>query len=122
MKEAIIELYDFIKLCDKRSEWMKQMSVRDRIQELKKETEELIEAFDNNDVENVKEELGDVLWDALSLMVMAERDEIIKGNKAIRENIQKIKDRMPWLAEDRHVSVEEELRVWNEIKKEQKNK
>lgn len=122
MKDSIIELYDFIKLCDRRSKWMKQMSVKDRIQELKNETEELLEAFENNDLENVKEELGDVIWDAMSLIVMAERDGIAKGDEAIRENIQKIKDRMPWLEENKDISAEEEMDIWNKIKKEQKSK
>ena len=88
---------------------------------LLEETQEALDAIDNGDFDNLCEELGDVLLQiVLHAQIASERgaftiDDVIQGisKKMIR--------RHPWVFGDVEVdSIDENVSLWEEIKKQEK--
>jgi|GEM_PF-1010760 len=103
--------------------WCRTVSSEDYVRTLEEEVEELLGAFKNKDYENVREEIGDVIWDALVLAHICEREGKFKSDDVIDGIIKKIKRRKPFLEENREVTLEEAKRLWDEAKRaEKKNK
>lgn len=102
--------------------WCKEKTPENYFTLLKEEITELEIAFKNNDLENVKEEIGDVLWDTISLLYVCERDKNVKPNEVLLAVLKKFKTRKPWLLTDQAVTQEEASRIWQEAKKKEKGK
>ena len=81
---------------------------------------EVLHALNNNDPENLEEELGDVLWDLVNLILQAEKQKGIDSRKVIIGVIEKIKRRKPWLIRGEKVTAEEARRIWREAKAKEK--
>ncbi len=101
--------------------WDREQTFETLKEYLASETQEVFEAVDNRDMENLCEELGDVLLQVvLNSQIAAEQglftiDDVIDGisRKMIR--------RHPHVFGDVKVSTpEESLALWNEIKKREK--
>lgn len=116
MKEKLLELYELLKLDRKRSSWSRKNSLEERCDELSKEVEEIKEALEKNDDENFKEEVGDVIWDLFSLIIIAEEEELLTMKEVVQNTIEKIKRRKPWLFTDEVLTADEERKRWEEIK------
>ena len=85
------------------------------------EIEELKEAYEKNDVKNIKEELGDVFYDSLFLLLLAEKENAMNIEEIIKDVREKIERRKPYLFQDMKVDTKEEaLKIWNEIKQKEK--
>ena len=68
------EFDEFVKQVGKSARldpWVRERGFAGYVQELKKEADEVIEAIGNNDRENIREELGDVLYDWLHACALA---------------------------------------------------
>ncbi|MBN2051966.1 hypothetical protein JW756_00510 [Candidatus Woesearchaeota archaeon] len=72
MKSHFDEFYKLLKIDRKRSPVAKEFTFEKRFEELTKEIEEIKQALEKNDVNNLEEELGDALWDLLALIVISE--------------------------------------------------
>lgn len=114
--EEFQKLYKLLILDRKHSQWSRENTIIGRAKELQGEVEEMIKGFEKNDLDNFKEEVGDVLWDLMALMVIAEEKEILDTKNIIEEIITKLNRRKPWLSGGKKVTKEEELRIWKEIK------
>ena len=121
VKTKIIELLDLIEKDLELSGWSKGLGLEGHQEELLKEIEELKEAFEKKDMENYKEELGDILWDVLKLILVAEREGILNARETIENIRNKISMRKPHLLEGKKLSAEEESKIWYEIKEKEKN-
>jgi nucleoside triphosphate diphosphatase len=121
MKERFETLYNMLKLDRKNSEWSSLNTFEIRAEELEKEVAEIRLAIKNNDIENLKEELGDTLWDLLFLIVIAEEKQIFTAQDVIDGAIQKLQRRKPWIFNGEKLTKEEEHRRWLEIKRIEKN-
>lgn len=111
------ELYNTLTLDRQKSAWSKEQTLNTRCHELAKEVKEVQEALESSDNEHIADELGDVLWDLLSLIIIAQEKRITTIDDILQSKIDKIKRRKPWLLTEENVSVTEELRRWKEIKK-----
>ncbi len=100
--------------------WCRDKGSEAYVHELKDELRELLEAFDKKDYENVREEIGDVIWDAVVLAHICEREGKFKGDDVIESIIKKIERRKPYLIEGRNVTVEEAKKIWQEAKQKEK--
>ncbi|MAG39243.1 hypothetical protein CMO90_04115 [Candidatus Woesearchaeota archaeon] len=116
MKEKFQELYETLKIDRNKSAWSKKNDFKQRIEELSSEIEEIKQAIEKNDTENLREELGDALWDLLFLIIIAEEKKLFTGKEVISETIEKLKRRKPWIFNGEKVSVEEEIKRWNKTK------
>lgn len=99
------------------SEWSQQRTLIERVEFLRKEVEELQEAVRKSDVENLREELGDVFWDALTIVAHAEEQGLFTTKEVLSQAVQKIRVRKPWIFTGEKLSANEEDRRWQESKK-----
>ncbi len=117
MKDFVDSLLEKRKKCP----WAKNRTFAKHIVELESEVQELREAIEKNDIENIREELGDVLWDALFIGMIAEEKGLFTIKDSIEEAHEKLRRRSPWVFGNETVSNEEEaIKRWNEIKVEEK--
>ena len=121
VKTRIIELLDLLKKDFELSEWTQKLTWEKANEEFLKEVEELKLALEKKDMENYSEEIGDVFWDLLKLMMVAEKNEILDMKKVLEDVREKINLRKPFLAEGKFVESDEEVRIWQEVKKRVKN-
>ena len=120
MKE-IDELIDIIHHLREHCPWDKEQTLGSMKDDGAKEGRELEEAIASGDKEHIREELGDLLWSALLLMVMAEEEKGIKMRDAIAELKEKMVRRHPHVYGDMTAKDSTEvLEQWHEIKKKEK--
>ncbi len=118
MEKAFRELFDAMVQNRRKCPWAKSRELKEQALELASEVEELKEAIERNDVENLREELGDVLWDALFIGVLAEEKGLFTVKEALEAANAKFKRRKPWVfGREKVKDAEHAVRRWNEIKK-----
>ena len=93
---------------------------------LKDETEEVFEAVDNKDYENLKEELGDVLLQVLLNSEIASEQGLFTFDDVVQMLSEKLIRRHPHVFGDvkKPTTPEESLAIWKSVKqmeKERKN-
>lgn len=104
-------------------QWDREQSMESIIPYLQEETEEVIEAVNNHDMENLCEELGDVLYQIMMFSRMAEEMEIFTINDVVDGISRKMIRRHPNVFGDVKVkSKEEGMALWNKMKSEEKRK
>jgi len=121
MKSYFDEFYELLKIDRKKSYSGREFTLESKIDKLSGEIDELKLALKNNDMENLKEELGDTLWDLFGLMIIAEEKGDFNAQDIVNSSINKLKRRKHWMFEDKQVTREEEFRIWSEIKKKEKS-
>lgn len=85
------------------------------------ETEEVFQAIDNKDMENLCEELGDVLLQVVLNSQIAREENLFTIDDVIDGLCRKMIRRHPHVFGDAKVeSVEEGLSLWEQIKQEEK--
>ena len=103
--------------------WGKEETLEKHVEELMKELNELKEAIKKNDKKNLKEELGDVFYDSLFLLLLAEKENNINPMEVIKNVREKIEKRSPWVFGDVKANTKEDaLEIWNKIKQKEKAK
>lgn len=96
-------------------------SLKDAIME---EAAELVDALDNKDIENIKEELGDVLLHVVFHSETASEEGLFNIEDVAKDINEKLIRRHPHVFKDEHYETAEEVKVrWDKIKEEEnKNK
>ncbi|MFH1440263.1 MAG: MazG nucleotide pyrophosphohydrolase domain-containing protein [Candidatus Woesearchaeota archaeon] len=122
MKGEIIKLIEAIDKNIEYCEWVKSHNTDSYFKELYSEITELQKAIENNDIDNIKEELGDVLWDLVMLIRISENEFNIDSKEIVNDIIKKIKRRKPHVFDGKILSIEETKKNWKEAKKKEKNK
>ncbi len=105
-----------IRLCP----WCGERSSSQFLKEVVGEVEELRQAFISKDYDNVKEEIGDIIWDLLTLSHICEKEGKFSSESVPRSILNKIENRKPWLIRGEKVSKEDAERIWKEAKKREK--
>ena len=121
MEKDIIKL---LSLCGKSielDEWVRDNGFRGYCDEISKESHEVSQAIDSDDMENLKEELGDVLMDLFMASLLAEDEGHFSADDVVASALKKIERRRPYLLENRKVSKEESVRLWMDAKRKEKN-
>lgn len=120
------DFYDLVKITAKLRApegcpWDRQQTHESLKKHLREECQEVIDAIDSNDMENLCEELGDVLFQVMiHSQIAAENgdftiDDVVDGicGKMIR--------RHPWVFGDvKLTSLQEGVDLWKKIKEEEK--
>ncbi len=120
MEETINQLVDALDRNVKYCNWINEQTISSYFKELESEIKELKMAIEKNNIKNIKEELGDIIWDALMLMKIAEQRNNTNTEEIIQDVIAKIKRRKPYIFEGKKVSIEEANRIWKESKNKEK--
>lgn len=121
MKDKFEEVYNLMQLNLKYSPWVQQTSMREHAENVKEEVEEMIVELEKGDNEEFRKELGDVFWDLLKLMALSEEKGLFNVKDLFHEVNEKFKRRKPYLLEHGSVTREEESRIWNEVKEQERN-
>ena len=101
--------------------WDREQTHESLRQNLIEESYEVVESIDNNDMANLREELGDVLLQVVMHSVMAEEDKDFTIEDVIAEVSEKMIRRHPHVFGDVEAETSEEvLKNWDAIKKEEK--
>ncbi len=100
--------------------WVRKQKIDDYFKHLESEIKELKTAIRNDNRENIKEELGDVLWDAVMLAKIAECNAGISSKEVVSGVIEKFRRRKPYIFECRSVSRKEAHEMWRKAKKKEK--
>lgn len=96
----------------KYSPWFKEQSVASYYPGLQEEVLEVGEAIKKQDIANLKEELGDVLWDTLSLIALCEREHGFNAEEVIEDALAKFSRRKPHIVDGREITRQEEHDIW----------
>ncbi len=102
------------------SKWAQLQDLEGFSVEVLKEAQELVDAVKNNDVQNIKEELGDVLWTLIMTSAFFQKKYDIKLDESLSDTIKKLERRKPHIFEKKHATLEEEDAYWIKIKKQEK--
>ena len=102
--------------------WDKKQTQETLIKCLQNETQELIDAIHNNDTENMKEELGDVLLQVLMHSQIAAEEGKFTIDDVIQGLYDKLHRRHPHVfgGHTQAASPEEALALWKEMKKKER--
>jgi uncharacterized protein YabN with tetrapyrrole methylase and pyrophosphatase domain len=122
LKQSLEELVELMLKNKEKCPWVKGLTLDSQKLELQSEVKEVLEAIDKKDYPNLKEELGDVLWDTLLLASLAEKEGLFTVKEVLNEVTAKIKRRKPWLLEGKEVSLEEAQACWFKAKEKEKGK
>ncbi|MEM3364667.1 MAG: MazG nucleotide pyrophosphohydrolase domain-containing protein [Candidatus Micrarchaeia archaeon] len=87
---------------------------------LRSEVDELEEAFRKKDLNNIKEEIGDIIWDAVVLAHLCQKRGMFKIEDVFENVILKMSGRKPFLLDGKKVTLEEAERLWREGKAREK--
>ena len=114
--KLIAQLRDPINGCP----WDIKQNYHSMISCLKEETYEVIEAIEKNDVENLKEELGDLLLQVVFLSQLATEENKFTFDHVVQNGAEKIVRRHPHVFGDKQAKNEQEaLQNWNAMKAEE---
>ena len=86
----------------------------------KKEAEEVIQAIENKDNENLKEELGDILHNWAHIVQLAEEQNLFKIKDVLNDAIGKINRIKPYLKTGEKISLKQARKIWLIEKKKEK--
>lgn len=101
--------------------WDRKQTLSSLKEYLIEETFELIDAIDKKDVDNIKEELGDLLLHVLLHSVIAEEENLFTLNDVIKNLSEKLIRRHPHVFGNTKADTAEDVMInWDKIKKEQK--
>lgn len=106
----------------KHSAWTRTQSLRDRLSRLAEEVEEAKAAVDaGRDPAELCNELGDVLWDWITVVIEAEALKLFLMEDVIRGAIQKLHRRKPFLFNGTPMmSLDEEVQLVAKLKAQEK--
>ena len=104
--------------------WDKKQTHETLIKNMREESEELVAAIEKKDVENMKEELGDVLLQVLLHAQIAKEEGFFSIDDVIQGLYDKLHRRHPHVfgSHAKAASPEEALAVWKEMKKKEKER
>ncbi len=115
------ELCSVLQKSRKNCPWQAEQTLDKHKEEFFSEAKEVIAAIEKKDYENLKDELGDVIWDALMIALIAEERHLFKVKDSLQSIIDKMKRRKPYIFDGTKVTKEEATKIWNEAKAREKN-
>ena len=111
--KIISELRDPITGC----EWTKSQTSKTLLPFILEEAKEVLEAFEKEDNENLKEELGDLLLQIVLQSKIAEENKVFSFNEVIDNLCEKLVRRHPYVFDDKRPhTIEEQREAYFKIK------
>ena len=103
-----------------RCPWTTARTVEEYVSAIREEADEILLAVANRDHENLKEELGDLLFDAVVCALLAERSGYFKVHEVMDHVVAKMRRRKPFVFDGTEVTEEEAKRIWAAAKAREK--
>lgn len=95
-----------------RCPWTTARTVEQYAPELRAEADEVLLAVANRDRANLREELGDLLWDVVICALLAERSGYFAAHEVLDQVVAKMQRRKPFVFDGTEVTEEEAKRIW----------
>ena len=115
------ELVVALKLSRKKCPWAKVVIPEDHVERLRDEVRELVEAMEQGPDEEIREELADVIWDALFIAIIDEEQNKFTIHDMFKKATEKLKRRKPWVfGKEKVTTARQAVQRWNEIKAHEK--
>jgi MazG family protein len=103
--------------------WDRKQTLHSLQAYLLEETHELIEAIDHQDVDKMREELGDAFYTVLFVAQVAEKQKLFQLSEVMDQVREKLIRRHPHIFSDvKADSAEEVMKNWEEVKKQEGRK
>ncbi len=115
-QDLIITLEKNVTYCN----WVKEKKVEGYITGIREELKELEEGIARNNIKNIHEEMGDLLYVTLTMLTLAKKEYKFDLAEEMQNIINKLKRRKPYIFENRSVSTEEAEKIWQDAKKKEK--
>ena len=112
MTESFAVLADAARQVLARCPWTAAHTAERYAPELRSEADEVLLAIANEDHDNLKEELGDLLWDVLMCALLAERSGHFPAHEVFDDVVAKMQRRKPFVFDGTEVTVEDAQRIW----------
>jgi uncharacterized protein YabN with tetrapyrrole methylase and pyrophosphatase domain len=101
--------------------WDRSRTMEDMAESIEEEAQEIQEAFKKKDWKNLREELGDVLFNIVLTAQIAEEEGKFTMKDVIKDIDEKIRTRHTWVfGKDKANTPQEALEMWNKNKAAQK--
>ena len=120
MTESFAVLADAARQVLARCPWTAAQNAERYAPELRSEADEVLLAIANEDHDNLKEELGDLLWDVVMCALLAERSGHFAAHEVFDDVVAKMQRRKPFVFDGTEVTVEDAKRIWAAAKAREK--
>ncbi len=98
--------------------WDRKQTIESLVEHFLNEAQEVKEAIEKKDYENVKEEIGDILFNLIMMVNIAEEDKLFTMKDVLEDVAKKIIERHTWVfGDDKVKTAEEAIQKWKENKK-----
>jgi len=115
------EIHAIIKELHVKCPWDREQTLETLKEILQEEGQEVKEGIEKKDYENVKEELGDVLWDVLLMVEVAEKQKLFTFEDVLTRLKTKMVGRHPHVYGDKIAkTAEDAIKHFNDAKKKEK--
>lgn len=119
--KSFVTLQTYMDAIAQKDIWLREQTHHTLIPYLKEETQEFVDAVERDDIDNMIEELGDLLWQVLFHTSVAEQDGYFNLEDVLDVLNRKIRRRHPHVFDGVEVNSIEELdALWQSIKKQEK--
>lgn len=103
--------------------WDREQTIASMLKCVEEEAHEVCQAIENGDHENLKEELGDVIFQVVMIAQIAKEHGYFNMDDVIQTISEKVISRHTWVfGDDKAATPEEALALWKKNKQKEKNK
>lgn len=118
LKENFLEFYEIVKRLRRECPWDREQTHESLRRCILEETYEVMESIDNNDINELKKELGDILLQVAFHSSIGEEQNTFSLNEVINHEKEKLIARHPHIFGDVKVSGSEEVKSnWEKLKR-----
>ena len=103
--------------------WDREQTIASMLEFIESEVHEVRQAIENGDHENLREELGDVMFQLIMVAQIAKENDYFDMDDVIKDIDIKIRDRHTWVfGDDKVETAEEAIALWRKNKAKEKQK
>lgn len=103
--------------------WDREQTIASMLKHIEEEAGEVCQAIENGDHKNLREELGDVLFQVVMIAQIAKENGYFDMDHVLADIADKIVSRHTWVfGKDKAKTPEEALALWQRNKEKEKNK
>ena len=103
--------------------WDREQTIASMLEFIESEVHEVRVAIENGDHENLREELGDVMFQLIMVAQIAKENKYFDMDDVIKDIDIKIRDRHTWVfGDDKVETAEQAIALWKKNKAKEKQK
>ena len=103
--------------------WDREQTIASMLEFIESEVHEVRQAIENGDHENLREELGDVMFQLIMVAQIAKENDYFNMDDVIKDIDVKIRDRHTWVfGDDKVETAEQAIALWKKNKAKEGNK